>query len=84
MKFITTNNFNKPTENASKTILLPELQSICTSMFFCGICRRQCRCEFNTVFRKSCIIFCVKPKEADPIELISLKNEGFDSTQIYN
>ena len=27
--------------------------------------------EFNTVFRKSCIVFCAKPKEVDPIKLIS-------------
>ena len=40
---------------------------------FCGICRRQCHYEFNMVFWKSCIIFCAKPKEVDPIELISLR-----------
>ena len=38
---------------------------------FCGICRRQCHYEFNTVFWKSCIVFCARPKEADPIKLIS-------------
>ena len=40
---------------------------------FCGICRRQSLCEFNTVFRKSCIAFCAKPKEVDPSKLISLR-----------
>ena len=37
--------------------------------YFCGICRRQCRYEFNTVSRKSYIVFCAKPKEVDPIRL---------------
>ena len=41
--------------------------------FFCGICRRQCHYEFNTIFRKSCIVFCAKPREVDPIKLISLR-----------
>ena len=29
--------------------------------------------EFNKVFRKSCRAFCAKPKEVDPIKLISLR-----------
>ena len=33
----------------------------------CGICRRQCHYEFNTVFWKSCIVFCAEPKAIDPI-----------------
>ena len=41
-------------------------------MVFCGICRRQYHYEFNTVFWKSCTVFCAKPKEVDPINLISL------------
>ena len=40
---------------------------------FCGICRRQCHYEFNTVYWKSCIVFCAKLKEVDPIKLISLR-----------
>ena len=40
---------------------------------FCGICRRQCHYEFNRSFPKSCIVFCTKPKEVDPIKLISLR-----------
>ena len=40
---------------------------------FYGFCRRQCYHEFNTVFWKSCIVFCVKPNEVDPIKLISLR-----------
>ena len=34
---------------------------------------RQCLYEFNRVFWKSCIVFCAKPKEVDPIKLISLR-----------
>ena len=34
---------------------------------------RQCHYEFNTVFLKSCIVFCARPKEVDPIKLISLR-----------
>ena len=41
--------------------------------YFCGICQRQCHFEFNTVFWKSCIIFCAKPNEVDPNKLISLR-----------
>ena len=41
--------------------------------YFCEICRRQCHYEFNTVFQKSCIVFCAKPKEVYPIKLISLR-----------
>ena len=49
---------------------------------FCGICRRQCHYEFNTVFRKSCNIFCAKPKEVDPIKVnFSMTNTCFDTTQ---
>ena len=40
---------------------------------FCGICLRQCHYEFNTVFWTSCIVFCEKPKEKDPIKIISLR-----------
>ena len=32
----------------------------------------KCHYEFNTVFRKSCIVSCAKPREGDPIKLISL------------
>ena len=32
-----------------------------------------CHYEFNTVFWKSCIVYCAKPKEVDPIKLISLQ-----------
>ena len=39
------------------------------SPHFCGICRRQRHYEFNKVFGKSCIVFCAKPKEVDPIKL---------------
>ena len=35
-------------------------------IFFCGICRRQCHYEFNTVFWKSRMVFFAKPKEVDP------------------
>ena len=38
-----------------------------------GICRRQSHSESHTAFRKLCIVFCVKPKEVDPIKLISLR-----------
>ena len=40
--------------------------------YFYGICQRQCHYEFITVFWKSWIVFCAKPKEVDPIKLISL------------
>ena len=41
--------------------------------------------EFNTVFRKSCISFCAKPKEVNPIKLnFTMTNKYFDSTQTYN
>ena len=40
---------------------------------------------FNTVFLKSCKVFCAKPKEAGPINLnFCLTNKRFDITQIYN
>ena len=56
-----------------------------TSWGFCGICGRQCHYEFNTVFWKSCIVFCAKLKEVDPITLISLRQINvFDSIQPYN
>ena len=45
----------------------------CPGKPFCCICRRQCHYEFNTVFCKSCIVFCAKPNVADPIKLISLQ-----------
>ena len=38
----------------------------------CGICRGQCHYVFNTVLCNSCIVFCAKPKEVDPIKPISL------------
>ena len=41
-------------------------------MGFCGICRRQCHYDFNTVFWKSCNVFCAKPKEVDPLKSISV------------
>ena len=43
--------------------------------------------EFNrsTLFRKLCIVICVKPKELDYTKLsFYLTNMCFDSTQIYN
>ena len=40
---------------------------------FCGICWRQCHYEFHTVFWRTCIIFCAKPKEVNPMKLISLQ-----------
>ena len=50
--------------------------------YFCGICRRQCHYEFNTVIRKSCIVFCVKPKGVHPIKLsVSVTNKCFDRKQ---
>ena len=41
-----------------------------SSRGFCGICRRQCHYEFNTVFSKSCKVYCAKPKEVDPLKPI--------------
>ena len=35
-------------------------QTIHWDRVFCGICGRQCHYEFNTVFWKSCIVFCGK------------------------
>ena len=43
------------------------------SHYNCGICRRQCHYEFNTVFWKSCVVICAKPRKVDPITLISLR-----------
>ena len=40
-----------------------------TKYDFCGICQRECQCEFNTVFLKACNVFCSKPKEVDSIKL---------------
>ena len=52
---------------------------------FRAICQKQCHYEFNTVFQKSCIIACAKPKEVNPIKLsFSKTNKCFGSTQIYN
>ena len=40
--------------------------------------------ECNTVFGKSLIVFCAKPKEVNPIKLrFSMTNKCYDSTQIY-
>ena len=50
---------------------------------FLGICRRQCHYEFNTVFWKSCIVFCAKPNEVDPIKLISLRQISLSITLKY-
>ena len=51
----------------------------------CGIYRRNCHYEFNMVFRKSCIVFCAKPKEVNPIKLkLIMKNKCLDSTQKYH
>ena len=53
--------------------------------YFCGVCLRQCHYKFNTVFRKSCNVFCAKPKEVERIELnFSMTNKCFDTTQICN
>ena len=53
-----------------------------TYSHFCGIGRRQCHYEFNMVFRKSCNVFCAKPKEVDPIKLgFSVTNKCFDTNQ---
>ena len=62
---------------ASKLFVLGKVfscQMLLTSIFsfdhyFSGICRIQRRCEFNALFQKSCIVFCAKPKEVDPIKL---------------
>ena len=40
----------------------------------CSICRRQFLYDFNTAFRKSCIVFFAKPKEKDPIKVIFIKS----------
>ena len=32
----------------------------------CGICRGLCHYKFDTVLRKSCIVFYVKPRERKP------------------
>ena len=56
------------------------------SFNFCGICRRQCHYEFNTVFWNSCkvLVFCAKPKKADPINFnFCMTNKCFDGTRIY-
>ena len=36
-----------------------KLQSFFSSVYycFCDICRKQCHCEFDTIFGKSCIYF---------------------------
>ena len=43
----------------------------CPHRTFCygAICRRQCQYALNTVFRKSCNVFCAKLKEVQPIKL---------------
>ena len=52
---------------------------------FCGICPRQCHYKFNTVYWKSCIVFCAKQKEVDRKKThFSMTNKSFDSTQLYN
>ena len=48
---------------------------------FHGICRRQCRYEFDTIFWKSCVVFCAKPKEVDPVKLISLRQVSVSIAQ---
>ena len=40
----------------------------CEDNNFCGICRRQCHYKFNTVFWKSCIVFCAKLMEVNPFK----------------
>ena len=52
-------------------------------LHFCGICRRQCHYEFNRVFGKPCVVFCAKPKEVDPIKLISLQQISVSIVLIY-
>ena len=71
VKKLSVNAFNL---TVSKCLSCANLQFLLLPMVhFCGICRRQCHYEFNTVFLKSCIIFCAKSKEEDPIKLISLR-----------
>ena len=49
------------------------------------VCIKQYHHEFNTVFRKSRVVFCAKPKKVNPIKPdFSMTNKCFDSTQIYN
>ena len=48
-----------------------------TEKRFCGICARQRHYEFKMVFGKSCIVFCAKPKEVDPITLILYEKKVF-------
>ena len=43
------------------------------SLIFVAFVERQCHYDFNTVFWKSCIVFCAKPKEVDSIKRISLR-----------
>ena len=42
-----------------------------------------CHYEFNSVFYKSCNVFCAKSKEVKPDKLnFSMTNKCFDSTEI--
>ena len=46
---------------------------------------KQCHYECNTVFRKSCNVFCAKQKEVNPIKLyFCVINKRFHSTQTYD
>ena len=56
-----------------------------SSIHFCSISRRKCNYEFSTVFRKSCIVFCAKMKEVNPMKFnFSITNICFDTNQICN
>ena len=48
-------------------ILLQRFEDCILVTNFCGIFQRQYINEFNMVFQKSCVIFCAKPKEGNPI-----------------
>ena len=57
--------YSMPIDMWSFGCILAELYT--GSFCFCGICQRQFHYEFNMLFWKSCIVFCAKPKEVDPI-----------------
>ena len=40
------------------------LKAAQNGLHFCGICRRKCHFEFNTVFEKSCTVFCAEESKA--------------------
>ena len=54
-----------------------------TCEIFVAFVVRQCHYEFNTVFWKSCIVFCSKPKEVDPPKIISLQQKSVSIALTY-